>query len=431
MEFVPLGKLLTESKIESTNPNSDKRIRVKLNVKGVEKRPLAKDLRGATKYYVRKKGQFIYGKQNLFKGAFGVVPEELDNFESSSDLPAFDVDFSCNPEWIYYYFKQNKFYESLVQYATGTGSRRIQPARLFEVRIPLPNINIQNQIIAKFKKQESVYGELQLNLVSDDDLIIKLRQSILSEAVQGKLVPQDPNDEPASVLLEKIKKEKEKLIKENKIKKEKPLPPISEDKIPYKLPKSWEWVRVTNISLPMENLDIHSEFKADEIINYVDIDSVDSKRHEILKPKRSTVDKLSSRARRILNKGDIIYSLVRPYLQNIAIINLDMQNLIGTTGLFVIKPMGVDRKYLFYYLLSPYILEKHKEALKGFNSPGINVSYFEKELIPLPSLNEQKRIVEKVDQLRKLCDELEEQVKENQKNSEFLMESVLREAFEV
>ena len=78
----------------------------------------------------------------------------------------------------------------------------------------------------------------------------------------------------------------------------------------------------------------------------------------------------------------------------------------------------------------PYILTKHKDALKGFNSPGINVSYFEKEIIPIPPLNEQKRIVKKVNELMKDCNELEEQVKSNQKNSELLMESVLREAFE-
>ena len=118
---VKLGSLLTESKIVSVNPNPDKRIRVKLNVLGVEKRPLTKDKKGATKYYIRRAGQFIYGKQNLHKGAFGIVPEELDGYESTSDIPAFDIDESCYSEWIFYFFRKNNFYLKLEDLAQGVG----------------------------------------------------------------------------------------------------------------------------------------------------------------------------------------------------------------------------------------------------------------------------------------------------------------------
>lgn len=99
-----LGDLLSESKIESLKSDTQKRIRVKLNVGGVEKRPDTKEKEGATKYYVRKAGQFIYGRQNLHKGAFGIVPNELDGYQSSADIPAFDVNEKCYPEWIYYFF---------------------------------------------------------------------------------------------------------------------------------------------------------------------------------------------------------------------------------------------------------------------------------------------------------------------------------------
>ena len=101
---VKLGDILTESKIISVYPNPDKRITVRLKVLGVEKRSLENEVEGATKQYVRKVGQFIYGKQNFHKGAFGIVPPDLDGFESSSDLPAFDVDKSCLPEFIFYFF---------------------------------------------------------------------------------------------------------------------------------------------------------------------------------------------------------------------------------------------------------------------------------------------------------------------------------------
>ena len=103
---VKLGDILIESKDESAKSDPDKRITVRLNIKGVEKRAFEPGIEGATKYYVRKARQFIYGKQNLFKGAFGIIPKELDGFESSSDIPAFDVSSECLPQWLFYFLKQ-------------------------------------------------------------------------------------------------------------------------------------------------------------------------------------------------------------------------------------------------------------------------------------------------------------------------------------
>ena len=88
---VKLGELISESRVPSLNPDPNRRITVKLNVLGVEKRPLENEKAGATRQFIRKAGQFIYGKQNFHKGAFGVIPENLDGFESSADLPSFDV----------------------------------------------------------------------------------------------------------------------------------------------------------------------------------------------------------------------------------------------------------------------------------------------------------------------------------------------------
>jgi type I restriction enzyme S subunit len=132
---VKLRTLLTESKIISEKPNSCNRIRVKLNVLGVEKRPNTKDKMGATKYYTRKAGQFVYGKQNLHKGAFGIIPKELDGFESSQDIPSFDIDESCYPEWIFYFFKKGNFHLKLESLAKGVGSKRIHPEQIYDLDI--------------------------------------------------------------------------------------------------------------------------------------------------------------------------------------------------------------------------------------------------------------------------------------------------------
>jgi hypothetical protein len=158
---VKLGKLLMESRILADKPDPNKRITVKLNVKGVEKRQLINEVEGATKYYIRKKDQFIYGKQNLHKGAFGLVPANLDGYESSADIPAFDVSPNCLPEWIVYYFKQNKFYLTLESHATGRGSRRIHPKQIFDLEILLPPIEIQTEVLKLMKLCDELENEVK------------------------------------------------------------------------------------------------------------------------------------------------------------------------------------------------------------------------------------------------------------------------------
>lgn len=222
---VKLGSLLTESKIVAENPNPNNRIRVKLNVLGVEKRPNTKDKKGATRYYIRKTGQFIYGKQNLHKGAFGIVPEELDGYESSSDIPAFDIDDSCYLEWIFYFFRKNNFYLKLEDLAKGVGSKRIHPKQIFDLEIYLPSKEEQKNILDEINKIELNNTILFQEIRVQEENLKKLRKSILQDAILGKLTQKwrDNNtpNESASDLLEKIKRKRNQLIKNKLIKKRK------------------------------------------------------------------------------------------------------------------------------------------------------------------------------------------------------------------
>lgn len=146
---VKLGNIFVESKIPTTNADVNKRITVRLTLKGIEKRGVrGSELEEATTYYLRKSGQFIYGKQNLHKGAFGIIPDELDGFESSSDIPAFDINKEFNSKYIFYYFTRTHFYEKLEDISTGTGSKRIQPRELYKVEIKVPStLEKQNTIV--------------------------------------------------------------------------------------------------------------------------------------------------------------------------------------------------------------------------------------------------------------------------------------------
>lgn len=232
----------------------------------------------------------------------------------------------------------------------------------------------------------------------------QLKNSILQLAVQGKLVPQDEKDEPASELLKRIKAEKEKLIMDKIIKKEKALPEITQDELPFDIPESWEWVRLKEIVYNRGQMKPNCDFC------YIDIGSINNKEQKLnINDNIITSDKAPSRARKIVDFGDIIYATVRPYLHNMCIIDRSFSSKpIASTGFAVMTCLkGVYNKFLFYYLLCPTFdnYANHTDNSKGVAYPAINDDRLYKAIIPLPPLAEQQRIVEKIEELLPLIEE--------------------------
>lgn len=251
--------------------------------------------------------------------------------------------------------------------------------------------------------QETFFENFEL-LSEAPNGVQKLRELILLLAVQGKLVPQDPNDEPVSVLLEQITAEKDILVREKKIKRSRALPSIDLQKIPYELPYNWEWVRLGDVGHDC------GQKKPDKKFTYIDVSAINKEQGiisddvDILEPSEAP-----SRARKLVSKGSVIYATVRPYLLNIAIIDKQFEpEPIVSTAFAVLHPYsGILNKYLYYYLRSrPFITYVESEMI-GMAYPAINDGKLYMGLVPIPPFEEQKRIVAKVDQLMALCDELE------------------------
>ena len=162
-EVKKVGDILVESKIPLKINDLEKRITVRLNLKGVEKREYrGTESENATYFFERKKGQFIYGKQNLHKGAFGIIPEELDGYASSQDLPAFDFKNGFFPKFFLHYLSQETVYPELEKIATGTGSKRIHPKEFYNVSIPVPSLPEQQKIASCLSSlDEVITGEQQ------------------------------------------------------------------------------------------------------------------------------------------------------------------------------------------------------------------------------------------------------------------------------
>ena len=166
-----------------------------------------------------------------------------------------------NSELIHYFMSSNFFVSSMYKWASATTLPILNKTKLSRLIIPLPSLTEQKRIIVKLAQLFALLRKVETSTQQYVKLQTLLKSKVLDLAMRGKLVKQDPNDEPASVLLRKIKAEKQELIKEKKIKKTKPLPPITDDEKPFEIPNNWEWVRLGDIltvhsgkNLPKKNL---------------------------------------------------------------------------------------------------------------------------------------------------------------------------------
>lgn len=233
------------------------------------------------------------------------------------------------------------------------------------------------------------------------DAIARLRRFILDLAVRGKLVPQHPMDEPASELLKRIIAEKERLAKAGEIRKPKALEPV--DQPPFELPHSWNWVRIRQVTS-----DRGQEVPTDAF-TYIDVGAINKEEGVVGEPSIFNASEAPSRARKVVRRGDVIYSCVRPYLLNIAVIDTDfVPKPIASTAFAVLNGHGyVVPRYIWTVLRSPFMVECVEETQRGLAYPAINDADFAVLPFPLPPLAEQHRIVAKVNELMALCDELE------------------------
>ena len=276
--------------------------------------------------------------------------------------------------------------------------KTLNATSLSNLMMPLPPLAEQQRIVAKIEELMPLVEEYRkaderltaLNAEFPD----KLRKSILQQAIQGKLTERDPADEPATELLKRIHAEKERLIKEGKIKKEKPLPPITEEEMPFEIPENWEWVRFAEIinymsTGPFGSMLHKSDYVSNGIplVNPANIVSSRIVPSERMMVSRETAERLSSYK---LQSGYIVMGR-RGEMGRCAIVTDAENGWICGTGSFFMEP------YAKQYLGGESV---------GSTMNNLNHTILNRMPIPLPPLAEQQRIVNRVNELLAVCDEL-------------------------
>lgn len=337
----------------------------------------------------------------------------------------------------FYSFYFNTYRERIVKAtATGTSKLAINRKSFSNYQIYLVDIERQNQLLHKLDKMKSISDGLLQTIQQQQKYAEMLRQSILQQAVEGKLCEQDPNDEPASVLLKKIKAEKERLIAEKKIKKQKPLPPISAEEKPFALPNGWTWCRLGELLTDLKyGTSVPCSYEVSGI-PVLRIPNINTKSNCIdLNDLKFASLSAKETADLSLKNDDIL--LVRSngsaaLVGRFALVEGDYEALCYAGYLIRIRTLYVNNKYLKIISNSRYFRQLIEVPIRTTTGvKNINASEVSRLLIALPPLQEQERIVAKFELLNTLCNKLEETVSKAYKYSSQLMEVVLQEAFSV
>lgn len=391
-------------------------------------------------------GDLVISGINVAKGAMGIYHGDED-VTATIHYSSYTFDTSkIDVKYFKRFLKSAEFIRLLQEQVKGGIKTEIKPKHLLPLEIDLPGITEQKQIVSHFQSIEIEDGELKQELTHQQTLLKKLRQQILQEAIEGKLTAdwrkQNPDVEPASELLKRIQAEKAQLIKDKKIKKQKPLPPISEEEKPFDLPEGWVWCRLgdllnvllggyafksplfkksgTRQVLRLGNIRPYT-LRLDEKPVYIDEEQAMEAENVKLQPGDILITMTGTRGKR-----DYCYTVLldEKHFQEV---DLYLNQRVGCFRF----SSSVCKTYYDYSLKTDLLLDQvFSTATGAANQANIGAGALRSWLVPLPSAEEQEAIVREVEKLLSICDQLETQITQNQSHADALMQAVLKEAFQ-
>ena len=364
-----------------------------------------------SRYIINKEDVYITVAGTI--GRVGKIPQQIDgsNLTENADRLVFQF---LDQDWLIRCLESQLIQQQIIDATTKVGQPKLAIKRIQELLLPLPPVAEQKRIVAKIEelllyldRYEKAWNRLEeFNRRFPADM----QKSILQMAIQGKLVEQRPEEGTGEELYRQIHAEKQALIKAGKIKKEKPLPEIAEDEVPFEIPEGWKWCRLLDLCSLIGDIDHNMPKSVDKnhgvlflsakdllddgSINYTD---------NVKYISNEDYDRLSRKVKPQL--GDIVYSRIGACLGKARTVKSEVKFLVSYSCC-IIRSIQIDVDYLRYYLESPIILAHSVKARQSIGVPDLGMGEIKKYFIALPPLAEQKRIVERLEELLPVCERL-------------------------
>lgn len=411
-----------------------KLVTIRINHKGVVLRELKRGAEIKSNMYEVRNGDFILSGIDARNGAFGIISEDLDGAIVTNDFWYFNEDEAIIDKQFFLTLTSTSWFDEICKRGSdGTTQRiRLQKDKFFDQEIVLPSIEEQKLLAKKVNTIQKKQLAISEEITQQKELVTKLKQSILQDAISGKLTQEwranNPNIEPATQLLKQIKTTKQQQIKEGKLRKEKPLDPIDESTLPFPIPPTWTWCRLGEIfqttsgGTPSRS---NKQYWGGDIAWYKSGELNDGilRRSSL---EKITIDGLKSSSTSLFPKGTLLIAMYGATAGKLSILDVDATTNQAVCGIYENK--HIDTKYTFYYLMSQR--QKMIDDSWGMSQPNISQTYLKSFLIPIAPYEEQLEIVNVIESLLNLTKDLESQIAKSELLAQQLTKSILTETFE-
>ena len=348
-------------------------------------------------YIIKKEDVYITVAGTI--GRVGKIPYELDgaNLTENADRLVFSA---IKQDWLIKTLQSNLVQQQIISATTKVGQPKLAINRIQTILIPLPPLAEQKRIVEKIEELLPLVERYEKAWARLEELNKKfpldMQKAILGQAIQGKLVEQRVEEGTGEELFKAIQAEKQHLIQEGKLKKQKALPEITEDQIPFEIPETWKWVRLGEISTYSQTKKKINVAAIETPMWSLDLEDIEKESGKIIR-RVMTIDRKISGEKIIFKKDQILYSKLRPYLKKILIAP---DNGVCSSELVPFDMIGdCDRRFIVYLLKSAYVDFLINSVTYGVKMPRVGTDTMINLLIPLPPLAEQERIVEKIEEL--------------------------------
>ncbi|MBP9209040.1 MAG: restriction endonuclease subunit S [Saprospiraceae bacterium] len=390
----------------------------------------------AEDYKIIEKGCFAYNPYRINVGSIGLVSDDNKGLISPAYVVFKPKPNSIFPELLFKFLKSDEGLRQIKFYARGTVRQALRFEDLCNIEITIPDYEEQQIIYDKLINSQDASNILNNELKKQLELLKKLRQQLLQDAVQGKLVEQNPKDEPASELLKRIKKQKETLIKQKKLK----IGRATEQSVSLindvEIPNSWQWCKSDEIFFVTKL----AGFEYSEHISLKEIGEIPVVRAQNVRP--LSIDKTNllyidaktstTLERCALTKKCLLVTFIGAGIGDVATFE-ENERWHLAPNVAKMEPFDgcedlINVKYLNYYLMSKLGQIEIFKHVKATAQPSLSMGTIRDIDFAIPPLAEQNRIVKKLDELMQYCNELEASIKESETQNEKLLQQVLREA---